>query len=43
MEALKIKNCDFAQGFYMSRPLPVAELQQWLQTSPWGLQSGFTG
>jgi|GEM_PF-870699 len=43
MERLKIRNCDIAQGFYMSRPLPVAELQQWLHSSPWGLQTAFTG
>ena len=38
MEKLKIENCDIAQGYYLSWPLPRAELQQWLHTSPWGLQ-----
>jgi len=29
--------CDEAQGYYFSRPLPPADLEQWLQTSPYGL------
>jgi len=28
--------CDAAQGFYMSRPLPLDELAVWLKESPWG-------
>ena len=28
--------CDGAQGFYMSRPLPLDELAIWLKESPWG-------
>ncbi|HUK55142.1 MAG TPA: EAL domain-containing protein [Nitrospiria bacterium] len=28
--------CDAAQGYYMSRPLPLAELNRWLDESPWG-------
>jgi diguanylate cyclase (GGDEF)-like protein len=28
--------CDQAQGYYMSRPLPSAEMTQWLLESPWG-------
>ena len=34
-DRLKDMGCDSAQGYYMSRPLPPAELLQWLQTSPW--------
>ena len=29
--------CDEAQGYYMSRPLPAAQLTKWLFDSPWGL------
>ncbi len=29
--------CDAAQGYYMSRPIPPIELQNWLHESPWGL------
>jgi predicted signal transduction protein with EAL and GGDEF domain len=28
--------CDSAQGFLMSRPLPVEALEAWLVDSPWG-------
>ncbi|HEY4367611.1 MAG TPA: EAL domain-containing protein [Steroidobacteraceae bacterium] len=28
--------CDHAQGYYMSRPLPPRELEEWLRTSQWG-------
>ena len=31
--------CDAAQGYYMSRPIPPAELTRWLTESPWGLGS----
>jgi EAL domain-containing protein (putative c-di-GMP-specific phosphodiesterase class I) len=33
--------CDAAQGYYMCRPAPSAELTRWLSESPWGL-SGAT-
>ncbi len=32
--------CDGAQGNYLSRPLPSAELFRWMHESPWGLQQG---
>jgi len=34
-DALRVLGCDLAQGYYMSRPLPPSELEQWLRTSPW--------
>jgi len=37
-ELLAALGCDLAQGYYMSRPLPVAEVERWLSESPWGLE-----
>ncbi len=34
-DALTALGCDSAQGYYVSRPLPVSELDQWLQSAPW--------
>jgi hypothetical protein len=31
----RIIGCDQAQGYFMSRPLPVKELEDWLCHSPW--------
>ncbi|HUX83420.1 MAG TPA: EAL domain-containing protein [Halothiobacillus sp.] len=39
LDMLASLNCDIAQGFYLSRPVPLAELQQFLRDSPWGLES----
>ena len=33
LELLHILNCDAAQGYFISRPLPAAELAKWLATS----------
>jgi EAL domain-containing protein (putative c-di-GMP-specific phosphodiesterase class I) len=38
-EALRTLQCDQAQGFYLSSPLPAGDLERWIQTSPWGLPS----
>jgi EAL domain-containing protein (putative c-di-GMP-specific phosphodiesterase class I) len=32
-DALVAMGCDAAQGYYLSRPLPAADLEQWLATS----------
>jgi diguanylate cyclase (GGDEF)-like protein len=37
---LRELGCDQAQGYYMSRPLPPAALEDWLRNSLWG-QSKF--
>jgi EAL domain-containing protein (putative c-di-GMP-specific phosphodiesterase class I) len=36
-EQLSLLGCDHAQGYYMSRPLPVDQLERWLQESNWGI------
>ncbi len=30
--------CDSAQGYYMGRPMPPPELEEWVRESPWGLR-----
>ncbi len=30
--------CDLAQGYWISRPKPAAELMDWLKATAWGLQ-----
>lgn len=34
-DMLHILGCDDAQGYYISHPLPAAELEAWFHTSPW--------
>lgn len=42
LELLQNLNCDIAQGYYLSKPKPVQEFEQWLATSPWGLRKNKT-
>ncbi len=28
--------CDVAQGYYISRPMPIEEFERWFHESPWG-------
>jgi diguanylate cyclase (GGDEF)-like protein len=37
-EQLARLGCDLAQGYYMGRPMPVADLEQWLEATPFGLR-----
>ena len=39
LERLKSLGCDTAQGYHMSRPVPVDKLNEWLGRSQWGLAS----
>jgi diguanylate cyclase (GGDEF)-like protein len=38
-ERLGALGCDEAQGYYLSRPLPIDQLDRWLRESKWGLNS----
>ena len=42
-DKLKELGCDSAQGYFMGRPTPAAELEQWIKQSPWGLTSADAG
>lgn len=35
-DKLKHLGCDSAQGYFMGKPLPATELQEWIDTSRWG-------
>ncbi|HEY8807913.1 MAG TPA: EAL domain-containing protein [Candidatus Limnocylindria bacterium] len=39
LDRLRELGCDQAQGYYMGRPMPLAELHEWLATSEWGTKS----
>ncbi|NIR59447.1 MAG: bifunctional diguanylate cyclase/phosphodiesterase [Gammaproteobacteria bacterium] len=36
LDALTAMGCDYAQGYYVSWPLPAADVPRWLRESPWG-------
>jgi EAL domain-containing protein (putative c-di-GMP-specific phosphodiesterase class I) len=36
-ERLAALGCDEAQGYYLSRALPVDEFERWLRESKWGV------
>lgn len=38
-EMLKELGCDFAQGFYMSKPIPDDQVITWFKESPWGQEA----
>lgn len=35
LEVLRALGCDIAQGYYIGRPMPAADLEHWLHHSPW--------
>ena len=35
LDLLRAEGCDIAQGFFISRPMPVVEFDDWMQTSNW--------
>ncbi|MBF0558641.1 MAG: EAL domain-containing protein [Nitrospirae bacterium] len=37
-DLLKYLGCDIGQGYFMSKPLPIAGLVTWLKESGWGLR-----
>jgi diguanylate cyclase (GGDEF)-like protein len=40
LELLTQMGCDFAQGYYISRPLPAADFARWWKVSEWGRRAG---
>ncbi|MBI3810727.1 MAG: EAL domain-containing protein [Nitrospirae bacterium] len=38
LDRLATMGCDEAQGYFISRPVPAAEIAPWLADSPWGLK-----
>ena len=37
-QALAQEGCDAAQGYYVGKPLPVADFKAWASASPWNAQ-----
>ena len=42
LDMLARLDCDYAQGYYISRPVPLAELDKWMTESPGGLSNNST-
>lgn len=40
LSMLKTLNCDYAQGFHLSRPIPADELLEWLTESGYSCKAG---
>jgi len=43
LDQLLEMKCDYAQGYYFSRPMPSAEVVTWLLQSPWGVKKKQAG
>lgn len=39
-DMLQSRGCDVAQGYFMSKPIPMIQLMDWLKNSQWGLNGG---
>lgn len=39
LKMLKDLNCDYAQGYYLSRPIPADDLIKWLAESSWNCKT----
>ena len=39
MDRLKKKGCDIVQGYFLNKPLSVADFNSWLKSSPMSMQS----
>lgn len=42
LQFLKSQGCDIAQGYFISKPMPLDEYQAWLQRWPYGIQKPTT-
>ena len=38
LDALRALGCDTVQGYFVSRPLPAADLETWLRDAPWAVE-----
>jgi len=43
LDRLLEMKCDYAQGYYFSRPMPSEEVVAWLLQSPWGVKKKQAG
>lgn len=37
LDVLKTLGCEYAQGFYLGKPMPADALARWIAESPWGI------